>query len=238
VVLRDTLPSGACRSDYDCMNFDLMCDITQTTGANCICDALTGSDTCTKYSGCIRTPCAICSDCLTQMSAFTVTQLYNQDSSSIAGAFRMFCNRTQTWTSAQCAAVSQAIAVNKPSFGKRAGNLCQGMGVCAAPGAPALGPDCRLKVASPATPDRAAITFTPAALDVCAVEGLKTGSDVPGTTRVLALPAGACAYVPRQCAVCLLRSTNVPMAAGSSGVCPVLHHIDRLHNSNNCMCNF
>jgi hypothetical protein len=191
VVLTNTLPSGACRENYDCNNEDLMCDITTTTGATCICDALTGSDTCIKYSGCVRTPCAVCSDCLTQMAAFTIRQLYTQDSGAIAVAFSTFCNGTQPWTAAQCNAAATAIAANKPSFGKRAGNLCQALGVCNAPGAPAMAPGCLLKVSTPALVERVAQTFAQAPLDICAVEGLKSGGDVPGTTRLLTLPTGA-----------------------------------------------
>lgn len=167
-----------------------MCDVTKTTGAVCICDPLSGGDSCTKYSGCVRTPCAVCGDCLTQMAAFTITQLYSQTSASIATAFSTFCTGTQAWSSAQCNAAAAAIMFNKPSFGKRAGNLCQAVGVCSTPSAPPLAADCLLKVSTPATVDRVARTFTPARLDVCAVEGLQTGVDVPGTNRRLALPEG------------------------------------------------
>lgn len=190
MVLTSALPPGACHKDLDCANADLMCDVTTTTGAVCICDPLTGSDACTKHSGCVRTPCAACSDCLTQMAAFTIRQLYIQDSAAIAAAFSSYCNSTQTWTAAQCATAASAVAANKPSFGKRAANLCQALGVCNAPGAAALAPGCLLKVSTPALVDRAAQTFTPAALDVCAVEGLQSGGDVPGTTRMLTLPQG------------------------------------------------
>jgi len=190
VQLTDTLPQGACREDMHCGSDRLMCNITTTTGAVCICDPVSGSDTCNKYYSCERTPCARCSDCLSQVSVFTSGQLYNQDSASLAAAFSTFCNRTGTWSSLQCTAAAQAVSANKPSFGKRAGNLCQALGVCGAPGAPALPISCLLSVSVAATADRAAVQLAPATLDVCAVEGVVTGSDVPGTTRQLVLPTG------------------------------------------------
>lgn len=124
------------------------------------------------------------------MAAFTVTQLYNQNSASIATAFSTFCNSTRTWTAAQCNNAAAAVAANKPSFGKRAGNLCQALGVCNAPNAVPVAPGCMLKVSTPATVERLARTFTPAPLDICAVEGLRSGVDVPGTTRSFVLPTG------------------------------------------------
>jgi hypothetical protein len=185
-----TLPPGACHTDWDCNSADLMCDVTATTGAVCTCNAESGSETCTRYSSCVRTPCAVCSDCLTHMSAFTVTQLYNQNSASIATAFSSYCNSTRTWTATQCNTAAAAVAANKPSFGKRAGNLCQAVGVCNAPNAVPMAAGCMLKVSTPATVDRVARTLTPAPLDNCAVEGLQSGVDVPGTTRSLILPTG------------------------------------------------
>jgi hypothetical protein len=125
------------------------------------------------------------------MAAFTIRQLYTQDSGAIAVAFSTFCNSTQPWTAAQCNTAASAIAANKPSFGKRAGNLCQALGVCNAPGSPAMASGCLLKVSTPALVERVAQTFTQAPLDICAVEGLKSGGDVPGTTRLLTLPTGA-----------------------------------------------
>lgn len=169
-----------------------MCDITTSTGDICVCDPLSGADTCTKHSGCVRTPCAVCSDCLTQMAAFTTGQLYVQDSSRIAAAFSTFCNATKLWTAAQCSSAASLVAASKPSFGKRAGNLCQALGRCGATGAPVLGAGCMLKVSTPATATSAAATFPPAPLDLCAVEGLSSGTDVPGTTRKLSLPTGWC----------------------------------------------
>lgn len=198
VVLTDTLPSGTCRQDNDCNSADLMCDITSTTGAVCICDAVSGSDTCNKYSSCVRTPCAVCSDCLSQMANFTLAQQYNQNSTDIAGAFRAYCTATKTWSAAQCAAAVQAVASNKPSYGKRAGNLCQALGVCGASGSAALGAGCVLKVLVPAAGvDRQAVQLS-GTLDMCAAEGVASGKDVPGTTRMLSLPTGTHRVVPRR----------------------------------------
>lgn len=193
------LPAGGCRADSDCLDSsgiqqdpNLMCNITTSVGDVCVCDQLSGTDTCTKYSGCVRTPCAVCSVCLTQLVQFTVTQLYNQNATDIAANLRTFCAASKAWSAAQCAAAVEAVASNKPSFGKRAGNVCQALGVCGAPGAAALGSGCLLKVSVPAYGDKAAATPALSALDLCAVEGLSSGTDVPGTTRLLSLPLGLC----------------------------------------------
>lgn len=175
------LPKGRCHSTSDCGHINLMCDLTSTVGSVCTCDAVTGSDTCIRHSGCVRTPCKVCADCLGQVAPFTYAQRYNMDKANIAASFNTFCAGLGNWTAAQCSAVAaQIAAAEKPSFGKRAVGLCRSLGLC---NATLTGAACQMKVNA---------TLAPGSLDACAVEGVATGSDVPGTSRILALPKDTC----------------------------------------------
>ncbi|KAF6254423.1 hypothetical protein COO60DRAFT_1665172 [Scenedesmus sp. NREL 46B-D3] len=171
----------ACHSTNDCDHIDLMCDLTSTTGSICTCDAVTGSDTCVRHSGCVRTPCKICADCLGQVAPFTYAQRYNSDKADIAASFNTYCTGLGNWTAAQRSAVAaQIAAADKASFGKRAAGLCRGLGLC---NATSMGAACQLKVNA---------TLAPSSLDSCAVEGVAAGGDVPGSSRALALPQDTC----------------------------------------------
>jgi hypothetical protein len=169
---------------------DFECDLTKTAGDVCKCEAVVagiipaGSDTCVKYSPCVRTPCKICSDCLADMTAFVALQQYTLAKAELAAAFEPYC-LSKSYTTASCsAAVTKILDAATPlPFGKRAGSLCAVMSMCNAATIPI---DCVLK-------PTANVTGTgSAALDLCAVEGVTDGSDVQGTTRNLALPAGRC----------------------------------------------
>jgi hypothetical protein len=187
VSLTPSLPVGACRQDSHCANEDLMCDVSITSGAVCICDPVSGSDACTKHSPCVRMPCAVCSDCLSQVAGFTTRQRFNQNSSDIAAAFTSYCLALGTWSAARCNSTAASIRAAQPSYGKRAGGVCVALGVC---GAPALGPSCTLRVALAAREGSPAVSLASPTLDTCTVEGVASGSDVPGTTRNFVLPAG------------------------------------------------
>jgi hypothetical protein len=175
------LPKGGCYSTSDCGHIDLTCDLTSTTGSVCTCDAVTGNDICVRHSGCIRTPCKVCADCLGHMAPFTFAQRFNSDKDNIAASFNTYCTSLGNWTAAQCSAVAaQIAAADKPSFGKRAVGLCRGFGLC---NATVIGSTCQLKVNA---------TLAPSTLDACAIEGVAVGSDVPGTSRILALQRDTC----------------------------------------------
>jgi hypothetical protein len=61
------LASGRCLTSADCGSTSLMCSMAVTT-QQCTCAA--GKDTCVAVGYCVRTPCKICNDCLTDMRAF------------------------------------------------------------------------------------------------------------------------------------------------------------------------
>lgn len=183
------LPNKTCNlDDTSCGgNKDLKCDLTTISGDVCQCSANydgsvpAGSDTCWKYSPCIRTPCKVCSDCLADMSVFAQQQLYTLDRAKLATNFSTYC--AVNYTASQCAAAAGNISdTSKPlSFGKRAGQLCQAMGFC---NATTLDADCTL---SP-TP-----TVNGSSVSLCKIEGVDAGSDLPGITTAVngmaALPA-------------------------------------------------
>lgn len=208
----DTLPKGACHTSSDCGSSDLMCDTSKYTGAVCTCDRLTGADTCINHSGCVKTPCKVCADCLGQFAPFTNAQRYNQDKAALAAAFSTYCNGlNSTWTAAQCSSVAQQItAAGKPSYGKRAAGLCQGLGVC---DSTVIGANCMLKVNS---------SMDAGKLDACSMEGVANGADVPGTSRKLQLPTDTCdkdadcqaTDAERECR----RDSPVPFCTCSDGI--------------------
>jgi hypothetical protein len=189
-----TLPASTCdlhTAASACgTNGDYQCDLTTTAGDVCQCEPVAagivpaGSDTCKKYSPCVRTPCKVCSDCLADMTAFVTLQQYTLAKADLAAAFQPYC-LSKNYTAASCsAAVTKILAAATPlPFGKRAGSLCAVMSMCNATTIPDA---CVLK------PTASLNGTGGAALDMCAVEGVVAGTDVQGTTRNLDLPAGRC----------------------------------------------
>ncbi|KAF6251912.1 hypothetical protein COO60DRAFT_1674268 [Scenedesmus sp. NREL 46B-D3] len=194
VVTTLALPNNTCDLDNRnaCgTNGDFECDLTTTAGDVCKCEAAAvgttaaGSDSCMKYSPCIRTPCKVCSDCLADMAAFASQQQYALTKADLAAAFRPYC-LSKSYTSASCAAGAAKIldqATPLP-FGKRAGSLCAVMSMCSATAMPS---SCVLK------PTANLNGTGSGALDLCTVEGVVAGKDVQGSTRdTINLPAGRC----------------------------------------------
>lgn len=182
----DTFPNNTCRqgatgdwSNDRCDHPDYQCDLTTVAGATCTCDAASGTDTCVKYSACVKTPCRVCSDCLANVTVFTRAQQFNQITESVRAGFASFC-ASAGFSAAECQGV-QAAGASLNQL-KRAGWLCNQLGRCDP-----------LKIsASPCSlkPDDT-VTTTDGIVDMCTVEGTTLGAVLPGTLKS-GLPTGTC----------------------------------------------
>lgn len=178
-------PVGKCTVANPTCDDGYKCDFGGINGGACTCNLNDGSDACVDYYSCIRTPCKICSDCLTDMTVFAKQQMFTLDKGPIVFAFTPYC--TKNWTTDQCAtAMTKFTETTTPlNFGKRAGSICTTMGVCE----PSLiGGSCVVKP----LPTNSTFQGTTADLDMCTIEGIKTGSNILGTTNALTVPAGRC----------------------------------------------
>jgi hypothetical protein len=144
-----------------------------------VCDAATGLDTCTKYAACVRTPCKRCSDCLAYTGAFALAQQFNADDAAVKTALQARCSAA---LSAQtCTTAANTLSANPLSL-RRAGMICKTLGECVQTDITAAGA-CNLRSAG--------INGTNGVVDLCSVEGVTSGTDLPHTTRA-GLPAGMC----------------------------------------------
>lgn len=174
-----------CEPDYEC-------DITAVKGTLCRCepkgtaDVAPGSDTCEEFYSCVRTPCKVCSDCLTDMTPFAVENLFIRNSTILSTAFEKHC-ADKGYSTDSCKSVATKIKETSAPvfFAKRAGSLCSALGVCDITKYPAT---CQLR-ATGTLQGPANTTF-----DLCKVQGLDVtnATDVPGSTTEFDLPAGRC----------------------------------------------
>ncbi|KAF8061401.1 hypothetical protein HT031_004492 [Scenedesmus sp. PABB004] len=166
-------------------DIDYACDTATTAGSVCVCNAVAGSDSCLKYSPCVRTPCKVCADCLAEALPFTDVQRYTLTSAELGDAFAAHC-ASKGWLSTKCDAVVARIkAPDTPlAFGKRPGALCAALGACNATAWGGGAAQC-------------ALSPTGTTLDLCSTDGVAPvgGADtyVPGyPPSGGALPAGFC----------------------------------------------
>jgi hypothetical protein len=111
------LADGKCLSTADCnATGALMCSLSSSPRQLCLCNAATGADECTTYGTCVRTPCKVCSDCLTSLGREYISrQLYETDAAKIAAGFHSYCTSNSLGTSAVCTELAAAINVSTPT---------------------------------------------------------------------------------------------------------------------------
>jgi hypothetical protein len=64
----------------------------------------------------VRTPCKVCSDCLTSIGKqFVSRQLYETDAAKIAAGFYGYCTGNSLGSAAACTEVAAAINVSTPT---------------------------------------------------------------------------------------------------------------------------
>jgi hypothetical protein len=172
------LPSTACTpggANSTCQLPYLQCNSAQQA-----CTCAGGNDTC--YGYCIDTPCGACNKCVASVRTFTELNKANSDAAAVATAWSTFCTSTFQRTPTSCEFVKGRILASKDgNMGQRAGMICQLLQDCAA-----VPSDCRLQ--------RSVAGSTPAALDLCTVDGTVAGDQVPGvqSTETFTPAAGHC----------------------------------------------
>lgn len=112
--------AGRCLTTQDCNDPNLMCSSTSTPQTQlCLCTAATGLDDCTTYGTCVRTPCKVCSDCLSLISTgFISQQLYATDSFKVANSFYSFCTATGLASGTLCMSVAGSVNGSIPTGNK------------------------------------------------------------------------------------------------------------------------
>ncbi|KAF8072463.1 olpB [Scenedesmus sp. PABB004] len=184
------LAAGGCQVSADCNATHLMCSVAAGPRQLCTCSPFTGLDECSAWGSCVRTPCKVCQDCLDGVRPFISRSLFETDAVKVAASFGAYCRAAGLAANASCDAVASSIAASG-NTGKRAGKLCQGLGLCdaAAVGGGAAAP-CSLAAPKLAEPAR---ELTGSSLDLCSAEGLEQGTVLPGVAAPSsALPASTC----------------------------------------------
>jgi hypothetical protein len=123
------LPSGRCQNDMQCGSADLQCDMSSTSRF-CYCED--GTDFCMSVGQCQRTPCAVCNDCLDSANKLVDATRFMQDPAAVASAVSTWCSSSKAALapSPNCSLVAAGISTGALNTGKRAGLLCQRMGMC------------------------------------------------------------------------------------------------------------
>jgi hypothetical protein len=111
------LADGKCLSTADCNAAGvMMCSLSTSPRQLCLCNAATGADECATYGTCVRTPCKVCSDCLTSIGReFVSKQLYETDAAKVAAGFHGYCTSNSLGTAAVCTELAAAINVSTPT---------------------------------------------------------------------------------------------------------------------------
>lgn len=170
------LAPGQCYNTSDCKSTSLEC--ANTVGAQqkiYTCTAASGDWQEYTPGTCQKTAAAMCRECMATVRPFALKQATTSNASSIAQEWSSFCSGSFADASAPCAAVASSVAdatqAIPGNFGKRATQLCIGMGLCAPNGS------------------------YEEALDSCTVQGRPVadgGMRVPGIAASMALPLGRC----------------------------------------------
>jgi hypothetical protein len=139
------------------------------------CSAAEGLQSSTQGK-CVRTLCAVCSDCLAATRPFALRMALESNASLISQEWTAACGSSGLATAASCAAVAAQIAdsgVAVPgNLGKRAAALCTVLGQCTSS---SCGGSLQL--------------------DTCTVQGAATTAGsmlVPGVSATSTLPFGRC----------------------------------------------
>jgi hypothetical protein len=172
--------NSRCVSSSDCTEFGAYCR-TNSSQQLCVCED--GVDSCFNPGTCTSDPCTECSACLSFASRFAALQVNTTDAGQLATAFLAAC-KTANISDAKCQTTAASIGGNL-ALGKRAGGMCRDLQLC-----PTTMPsNCTLLVRS-----AAGTLFTAPAtqLDLCTVEGVPSGSQLPGVVLPGTLPAGGC----------------------------------------------
>lgn len=121
------LPPSKCVRDSQCIDSNYQCNMNLATGKVCTCDAATGSDQCTLFGSCDKTPCKRCSDCLNDVRPHLSARLYETSAARVASSFAAVCAVATLAPVDTCAATTTAIAAYTPggNLGESSAVLCR-----------------------------------------------------------------------------------------------------------------
>jgi hypothetical protein len=173
--------TGTCRANSDCPALGAFCNITASSQQRCICQ--NGEDDCFTPGTCAALPCTVCSACLTFASGFAASRVNESSASTLSEAFLSSCGNASI-DAAACSTTATAIG-SSLALGKRAGGVCRSLGLCPTN----LTADCTLLVRPPSG---TLMTAPAPQLDLCTVEGVPSGSQLPGVVLPGTLPTGGC----------------------------------------------
>lgn len=169
--------AGKCTSAGNCGDtLQYICDQTAAK-QSCSCSEVDGTDTCVSLGTCKATTCGVCSTCVSQLQPFTRQWKDSPNSTAVAIAWLHFCsNNVKPENGAICSTIQSQIHSNI-NTGKRSGALCKALDRC-----PAI-PDTKC----PITTTVLSGVEVKSVLDMCTVEGVQSGSAVPGVSATNAL---------------------------------------------------
>jgi hypothetical protein len=141
------IPEGFCQVSADCESPNLFCD---TSSSSPFCSCAGGVDTCKPISPCKPTPCSVCNSCIQSLvSKFLPMNLY-ESRQTLAANFNDACPALLGASVEQCQNVAEMIlySLHHGNLGRRAGLLCQKLGIC---GTDSLQTSCELVINKPST---------------------------------------------------------------------------------------
>jgi hypothetical protein len=180
--------ASLCRSSAECGGSAglAQCDMASSSAlVNCTCDTTTGAEECELLGMCQPTPCAVCSRCISVLSAHAAAHLNNTNATAVASAVSTACMSETLGDSNACVQVAGVVAASQAgNLGKRPALLCMALGVCQEA---RVGSGCLLRLG----PNGTAPTLPLEQISRCSPTGAP-GQRLPGISASVQLPTGRC----------------------------------------------
>jgi hypothetical protein len=119
-------PTGSCRTAVECDGAGFLCTMATQTRV-CSYANSTGDVSCNMFGSCEKTPCKVCSDCVSGLQDY-VNSTLDANSTTVAATFQTTCADKGN-TPLMCAASAMFIqSSNRGNLGRCAGALCSMLG--------------------------------------------------------------------------------------------------------------
>ena len=119
-------PPNSCRPDDGCAEAGFFCSMANPTRV-CTCASSTGDVSCQMFGTCDKTPCRICSDCISGLQDY-VNSTLDANSTTVAATFQATCVNQGNAPPICAASAAYIQSSNKGNLGRRAGALCSMLG--------------------------------------------------------------------------------------------------------------
>jgi hypothetical protein len=122
-------PTNGCRTDLECAAYGtgFFCSMATQTRV-CTCANSTGDVSCDMFGTCEKTPCKICSDCISDLQDYVGKTSDADNSTATAAAFQATCVKGGNAAPICAASAAYIQSSNKGNLGRRAGALCSMLG--------------------------------------------------------------------------------------------------------------